>query len=179
MKKALALLSEVTALDRVEAAWRTLEEHFVLNTSIERVFRYSRGRCKSGPAHTIMADVGVKPARIQNSVLQTEKRGHDGEPLLVHGRPLLLRAYVRCRSDIQVDHSSFFHLDATLKLSRWDLRQENQHIIKRQYLIPVLWAQLSDGVGHQVLCSAPCSHLLALHASSTIARFDATRLVRR
>ena len=49
--------SEVTALDRVEAAWSSLEEYFALNVSIERVFQYSRGRFKSGPAHIITAEL--------------------------------------------------------------------------------------------------------------------------
>ena len=57
MKKALALRSEVTALDRVEAAWSSLEEYFALNASIERVFQDYRGRFKSGPAHTITAEL--------------------------------------------------------------------------------------------------------------------------
>ena len=38
VKKALAPRSEVTALDRVEAAWSSLEECFELNVSIERVY---------------------------------------------------------------------------------------------------------------------------------------------
>ena len=49
--------SEVTALDRVEAAWSSLEEYFALNVSTERVFQYSRGRFKSGPAHIITAEL--------------------------------------------------------------------------------------------------------------------------
>ena len=39
LKKPLVPRSEVTALDRVEGAWSSLEEYFALNASIERVFR--------------------------------------------------------------------------------------------------------------------------------------------
>ena len=68
VKKALATRSEVTALDRVEAAWSSLKEYCALNSSIERVFRYSRGRSKRRPVtyHHGGAGGGVKPARIQN-----------------------------------------------------------------------------------------------------------------
>ena len=60
-----------------------------------------------------------------------------------------------------------FTLTATLKLSRWDLRQETPPILfrsigKHQHLIPVLLVRQSNCVGHQVLRIAPCSHLLAL-----------------
>ena len=38
VKKALAPRSEVTALDRLEAALSSLEEYLAMNASIERVF---------------------------------------------------------------------------------------------------------------------------------------------
>ena len=44
-------------LDRVEVAWSSLEEYFALNASIELVFRDSRRRFKSGPAHIITAEL--------------------------------------------------------------------------------------------------------------------------
>ena len=56
-KKALAPRSEVTALDRVEAAWSSLEEYFALIASIERVFRDNRGRFKGGLVHIITAEL--------------------------------------------------------------------------------------------------------------------------
>ena len=70
VKKALAPWSEVIALDRVEAAWRSLEEHLALNASIERVFRDSRGRFKSGPAHIITAEMaaGLNPPEFKTKV---------------------------------------------------------------------------------------------------------------
>ena len=60
VKKALALRSEVAALDRLEAAWSSLKDYFPLNVSIERMFRYSRGRFKSGLAHIITAELVVR-----------------------------------------------------------------------------------------------------------------------
>ena len=57
LKKTLAPRSEVTALDRVEAVWSSLEEYFAWNASIERMFRDSRGKFKSSPAHTITAEM--------------------------------------------------------------------------------------------------------------------------
>ena len=57
VKKALTSRSEVTALDRVEAAWSSLEEYFALNATIERVFRHSRGRFKSSPAYVITGEL--------------------------------------------------------------------------------------------------------------------------
>ena len=57
VNKDLAPRSEVTALDRMEAAWSSLEEYFALSASNERVFRDSRGRFKSGPAHIITAEL--------------------------------------------------------------------------------------------------------------------------
>ena len=70
VKKALAPRSEVTALDRVEAAWSSLEEYFALNANIKRVFRDSRGRFKSGPAHIITAElvVGLSPPEFKTKV---------------------------------------------------------------------------------------------------------------
>ena len=44
VKEALALRSEVIALDRVEAAWSSLGEYFASNASIEPVFRGSCDR---------------------------------------------------------------------------------------------------------------------------------------
>ena len=68
VKKALGLRSEVNALDRVEAAWSSLED-----TSIERVFRDCRGKFKSGPAHTITAELvaGVHPPEHKTKVATT------------------------------------------------------------------------------------------------------------
>ena len=57
VKKALSPQPEVTAFDIVQAAWSSLEQHFALNASIERAFRYSRGRFESGPAHIITAEL--------------------------------------------------------------------------------------------------------------------------
>ena len=57
VKQASAPRSKVTALDRVEAAWSSLEEYFALNASIERVFPDSRDRFKSVPAHIITAEL--------------------------------------------------------------------------------------------------------------------------
>ena len=70
VKKALALPSEVTALDRVEAAWYSLGEYFALNAKIERVFRYSRGRLKSGSAHILTAEpvAGLNPLEFKTKV---------------------------------------------------------------------------------------------------------------
>ena len=70
MKKALVPRSEVAALDRVEAAWSSLEECFALNASIERVFRDYRGRFKSGPAHSTTAEMvaGLNPTEFRTKV---------------------------------------------------------------------------------------------------------------
>ena len=70
VKKALALRSEVTAFGRVEAAWSSLEKYFTLNASIERVFRDSRGRFKSGPAHIITVELtaGLHPPEFKTKV---------------------------------------------------------------------------------------------------------------
>ena len=70
VKKALASQSEETALDRVEAAWSSLEEYFALNASIERVFRDSRGRSKTGPARLITVDLvaGLSPPEFKTMV---------------------------------------------------------------------------------------------------------------
>ena len=57
VKKALAARSEVTVLDRVEAAWSSLKIYFALNASIERVLRGSRGRFNSSPARIITAEM--------------------------------------------------------------------------------------------------------------------------
>ena len=57
VKKALAPRSEITALGRVGAVWSSLETHFELNVSIERVFRHFRDRFRSGPAHIITAEL--------------------------------------------------------------------------------------------------------------------------
>ena len=56
-EEALTPRSEITALDKVEAAWSSLEEYFTLNASIERVFRDSRGKFYSGPARIITAEL--------------------------------------------------------------------------------------------------------------------------
>ena len=70
VKKALAPRLAVTALDRVEAAWSSLEEYFALNASIEHVFRDYRGRFKSGPAHIITAELvaGLNPPEFKTKV---------------------------------------------------------------------------------------------------------------
>ena len=70
VKKVFVPRLEVTALDRVEAAWSSLEEHFALNASIERVFRYSHGSVKSGPAHIITAEslAGLHPPDFKTKV---------------------------------------------------------------------------------------------------------------
>ena len=57
VKKALASRSEVTALDRVEAAWSSLEEYLTLISSIERVFGDSRGRFNISLACIITAEL--------------------------------------------------------------------------------------------------------------------------
>ena len=70
VKKALATRSEVTTLDRVEAAWSSLEEYFALNSSIEHVFRDSRDRFKSSPSHIITAELvaGLNPPELKTKV---------------------------------------------------------------------------------------------------------------
>ena len=70
VKKTLNSRSEVTALDRVEAAWSSLEKHFALNASIERVFRDSRGRFKSSLVHIITAELvaGLNPPKFQAKI---------------------------------------------------------------------------------------------------------------
>ena len=60
VKKAFASRSDVTALDRVEAPWSSLEEYFAFNACIEGVFRDSRAYHPGG------AGGGVTPSRIQN-----------------------------------------------------------------------------------------------------------------
>ena len=57
MKNVLAPRSEVAALDRVEAAWSSVEGYFALNASIERVFWDFRDRYKSSPAHIITMEL--------------------------------------------------------------------------------------------------------------------------
>ena len=57
LNKALAPPSEVTALERVEAAWSSLENYFALDASTERVFRDYRSRFKRGPASTITVEL--------------------------------------------------------------------------------------------------------------------------
>ena len=70
VKKVFAPWSKVTALDRVAAAWSSLEEYFALNRSIERVFRHSRGKLKNSPAHIIMAKLvaGLNPPDFKATV---------------------------------------------------------------------------------------------------------------
>ena len=70
MKKALAPRSETSALDRVEAAWSFLEEHFALNVGIERVFRDCRGRFNSGPVRIITVELvaGLHPPEFKTKV---------------------------------------------------------------------------------------------------------------
>ena len=59
-KKILAPQSDVTSLDRVEAEWSSLEEHFALNANIEHAIQNSRGRFKNGPAHITTAELVAK-----------------------------------------------------------------------------------------------------------------------
>ena len=70
VKKALSARSEVTSLDSVEAVRDSLEEYFALNASIERVFRNSHCRLRSGPAHIITAElvVGLHPPEFKTKV---------------------------------------------------------------------------------------------------------------
>ena len=71
MKKVLAPWSEVVALDRVKFEWSSPEEYFALNASIERVFRDSRGKLKSGPAHIITAELvaGLNTPELKTKVV--------------------------------------------------------------------------------------------------------------
>ena len=75
VRKALVPRLEVTALDRVEGAWSSLEEYFALSASIERVFRGSRGRFKYGPAHIITAELvaGLNPPEFKTKVATVEQ----------------------------------------------------------------------------------------------------------
>ena len=70
VKKTLAQRSKVTALDRVEVAWSSLEEYFALNTSIERVFRHPCGRFNSDPARVITVELvaGLNPPEFKIKV---------------------------------------------------------------------------------------------------------------
>ena len=70
MKKALAKRSEVTAFDRVEAAWSSLEQYFASNATIERVFRDFRGKFKDSPAHIITVELvaGLSPPKFKTKV---------------------------------------------------------------------------------------------------------------
>ena len=56
----------------MEAAWSSLEEYFALNASIERVFRDSRSRFQSGPAHILTAELlivaGVQLPEIKTKI---------------------------------------------------------------------------------------------------------------
>ena len=84
-----------------------------------------------------------------------------------HGRPKLLQATKGAAQKPKWFIAHCFHVDATLKLSRWDLRQETSSMVvrsigKHQHLIPVLRVRQSYGIGRHVLCVAPRSHLLAL-----------------
>ena len=69
VKKALVPRSEVTTLDRVEAAWSSFEEYFALNR-IERVFRDSCCRFESGPVHILTAKLvaGLSPPEFRTKV---------------------------------------------------------------------------------------------------------------
>ena len=90
MKNSLAPRSKVTTLNRVEAVWSSLEEHFALNASIERVFRDFRGRFKSGRACIITAELvtGLHPPDIKTKVATTldMKRCWREQPGLVYSR---------------------------------------------------------------------------------------------
>ena len=88
MKNVLALRSEVTALHRVEAAWSSLEGYFALNARIERVFRESCGRFKSGPPGIITAELvaGLYPPefKIKVTTALDVKGSWKEHPDLVH-----------------------------------------------------------------------------------------------
>ena len=70
VEKALIPRYEVTALDRVEAAWSSVEEYFALNASIERVFRDSCSKFISGPAYMITVELmtGLHPPQFKTKV---------------------------------------------------------------------------------------------------------------
>ena len=79
--------------------------------------------------------------------------------------PTAAASHERCRSETQVAHGSFFHLDAILKLSRWDLRQKTPPMVvrsigKHQHLLSVLRVRQSDGVSRKVLSIAARGQLL-------------------
>ena len=69
--KVLAARSKVAALDRVEAAWSSLEENFAFNESIVCVFRDSCGRfLKKGSAHTNTTELvaGFNPPELKTKM---------------------------------------------------------------------------------------------------------------
>ena len=85
--KPLASRSEITALDRVEAAWISIEEYFTFNAIIERVFQYSRGKFKNGPAHIITLELmGLHPPKFKTKAATAldMKRSWKEHPDLVY-----------------------------------------------------------------------------------------------
>ena len=68
--------------------------------------------------------VSVDAHSSPQQVLQVPKRAHDSEALLVHGHLQLLRATKDAAQKPKWLIAYFFHHDATLKLSLWDLRQK-------------------------------------------------------
>ena len=58
----------MVALDRVKAAWSSLEEYFALNASTERAFRGCRGRFKSVSRFSWELVVGLNQPEIKTKV---------------------------------------------------------------------------------------------------------------
>ena len=71
-----------------------------------------------------VAVVGVNANSSPQQVLQAANRAHDGEPLLVHVHPPLFRTTKGTAQKPMWLMAHFFHLDANLKLSGWDLRKK-------------------------------------------------------
>ena len=143
------------------------EHHFPIFESLRRSLWHRRNARLEFKSVSQVVVVSVGAYSLPQQVPQTVKRAHDGEPLRVHGGPSLLRATKDAAQKPKWLMAHFYHLDATLKLSLWDPRQETPPMVVRsigrhQYLIPVLRVRPSDGAGHQVLCITSRSHLLAL-----------------
>ena len=133
------------------------EHHLLILDPLRRSFWHRRnarlGFKDVSQVVMIRADAHSSPQQ----VLQAAKRAHDGEPLLVHGRPPLLRVTEGAAQKPKWLMAHSFHLDAMFKFSRWDLRQETPPMVvrsvgKHQHLIPVL----------QVRQKYTRSHLLVL-----------------
>ena len=109
--------------------------------------------------------VSVDAHTSRQQVLQAMKGAHDGESLLIHGRPPLLRAQSAAQKPKRVMASLSTSTPPSIKLSLWDLRQEKPPMVVRsigkdQYAS--FGCDEANSVGHQVLCIASRSHLLAL-----------------